>query len=405
MKLLITLRKISDTSFNKKFEFTEFPVKLGREVGNEIVLEDQRKIISRSHAQILNTDGLIEITDLGSSNFTYLNGERIFPNDGNALKTGDVVRIGDYELDIVIEQIKKETTSAPNWDDQKTMIFSNPFVEEVTQISDSISKLAEKYFYDESPLKGEMLRVSVMQGLAGLVANDVNQMLSEYFATKFLNQTLPNPNKSEFQASKVVTEDKPHTKHNVQSTASQSSSKPAVDYSFSTYFSDSVDILLDTVTKLIQGYLQFRQEFFGVTIYQTIPTGSLKDIKEYLFNPDLSVEEQKKRIDLIKEETQKLLSHQIGILEGYRTSVTEGSQSLLQTLDPEIIERETLSKQTSAIDNLIPNSKKVKTLEAIKSSYKKYISDPYHLEKKFFRPPFIKGYQKRISAKNEINEY
>ena len=45
MKLLITLRKISDDSFKKEFAFTEFPVKLGRENYNEIILEDQRKII------------------------------------------------------------------------------------------------------------------------------------------------------------------------------------------------------------------------------------------------------------------------------------------------------------------------------------------------------------------------
>jgi len=405
MKLLITLRKTSDSSFNKKYEFTEFPVKLGRESDNEIILEDQRKIISRSHSKILNTDGLIQIIDLGSANFTYLNGERIFPNDEIALKNGDVVKIGDYEMDIVLEQTKNELSSAPSWDDQKTMIFSNPFVDEVQKISESVLKLSEKYFFDESPFKSEMLRMSVMQGLDGLLTNDVNKVLSEYFASKFLNMNLTGSFKNEHQTSKIVVEEKQQIKSNIHASSAQPSSKPAVDYSFSTYFSDSVDILLDTVTKLIQGYLQFRQEFFGVTIYQTIPTGSLKDIKEYLFNPDLSPEEQKKRIDLIKEETQKLLSHQIGILEGYRTSVTEGSQTLLQSLDPEIIEKETLNKQSSALDNLVPNAKKVKTLEAIKTNYKKYISDPYHLEKKFFRPPFIKGYQKRISAKNEINEY
>ena len=308
-------------------------------------------------------------------------------------------------MDVVLEQTKQEISSAPSWDDQKTMIFSNPFVDEVQKISESVLKLSEKYFFDESPFKSEMLRMSVMQGLDGLLSNDVNKVLSEYFASKFLNMNLAGSIKNEQQTSKIIVEEKQQIKSNIHTTSAQSSSKPAIDYSFSTYFSDSVDILLDTVTKLIQGYLQFRQEFFGVTIYQTIPTGSLKDIKEYLFNPDLSPEEQKKRIDLIKEETQKLLSHQIGILEGYRTSVTEGSQNLLQTLDPEIIEKETLSKQSSALDNLVPNAKKVKTLEAIKTNYKKYISDPYHLEKKFFRPPFIKGYQKRISAKNEINEY
>ncbi|GIK22283.1 MAG: FHA domain-containing protein [Ignavibacterium sp.] len=402
MKLVITLRKTSDNSFNRKFEFTQFPVKLGREADNDIVLEDQRKVVSRNHAKIIDTDGLTQIVDLGSANFTYLNGNKLFPNDENALKTGDLIKIGDYELDVVLEQIMVE--SAPQWDDQKTMIFSNPFVDEVQKISDSILKLSEKYFYDESPLKGEMLRMSIMQGLDGLLSNDVNKVLSEYFASKFLDQNLSSPGKTE-PSPKILSEEKPQIKSNTQTSHPSQSAKPQIDYSFSSYFSESVDILLDTVTKLIQGYLQFRQEFFGVTIYQTIPTGSLKDIKEYLFNPDLSAEEQKKRISLIKEETQKLLTHQIGILEGYRTSATEGSQSLLQSLDPEIIERETLSKQTSAMDNLIPNAKKVKILEAIKTNYKKYISDPYHLEKKYFRPPFIKGYQKRISAKNEVNEY
>lgn len=402
MKLVITLRKTSDNSFNRKFEFTQFPVKLGREADNDIVLEDQRKVVSRNHAKIIDADGLTQIVDLGSANFTYLNGNKLFPNDENALKTGDLIKIGDYELDVVLEQIMVE--SAPQWDDQKTMIFSNPFVDEVQKISDSILKLSEKYFYDESPLKGEMLRMSIMQGLDGLLSNDVNKVLSEYFASKFLDQNLSSPGKTE-PSPKILSEEKPQIKSNTQTSHPSQSAKPQIDYSFSSYFSESVDILLDTVTKLIQGYLQFRQEFFGVTIYQTIPTGSLKDIKEYLFNPDLSAEEQKKRISLIKEETQKLLTHQIGILEGYRTSATEGSQSLLQSLDPEIIERETLSKQTSAMDNLIPNAKKVKILEAIKANYKKYISDPYHLEKKYFRPPFIKGYQKRISAKNEVNEY
>jgi len=182
-------------------------------------------------------------------------------------------------------------------------------------------------------------------------------------------------------------------------------SKTGTDYSFSTHFSESVDILLETVIKLIQGFLQFRQEFFGGTIYQTIPAGSLKDIKEYLFSQEISSDEQKKRTDMIKEEMQKLLTHQIGLLEGYRISVTEGSQSLLQSLDPDIIEKEVSSKQSSKFGDLMPNAKKVKTLDAIKANYKKYISDPYHIEKKFFRPAFIKGYQKRKPSKNEINDY
>lgn len=403
MKLLITLRKISDNSFKKEFEFSNFPVRLGRESENEIILEDQRKIISRSHAKIVDTDGLIQVMDLGSANFTYLNGDRIFPNDENLLKTGDVIKIGEYEMDVVLEQTKKEST--PVFDDQKTMFFSSPFDEDISKISEDIAKLSEKYFYDESPLKSEMLRVSIMQGFEKLVSTDVSKVLSEYFSTKFLDQHMAHQSKKDFSSVSIPPQEKPKVKQEVHSAYQESTSKSAADYSFSSHFSESVDIMLETIIKLIQGYLHFRQEFFGVTIYHTIPTGSLKEIKDFLFNQEIPAEEQRKRIGLIKEEAQKLLSHQIGLLEGYRTSVTEGSQSMLQSLDPEIIEKETASKQTSGLDNFLPYTKKIKTLEAIKLSYKKYISDPYHLEKKYFRPPFIKGYQKRISAKNEMNEY
>ena len=401
MKLLITLRKISDKSFHKEYEFTVFPVKLGRESDNEIILEDHRKIISRSHSRIVNNDGIIQILDLGSANFTYLNGTKLFPNDENNMKTGDVIKIGDYELEVVIEQLK----SAPVFDDQRTMIFSSPFEEEVSKITEAMMKLSDKYLFDDSPLKSEMLRFSVMQSFESLGANDVNQILSEYFANKFLGQNLISQNKKEISSISIPLVEKLKDKSEKRNTPAQSQLKSTVDYSFSTHFSETVDIMLDTIIKLIQGFLQFRQEFFGVTIYQTIPTGSLKEIKDYLFNQEITSEEQRKRINLIKEETQKLLTHQLGLLEGYRISVTEGSLSLLQSLDPEIIEKETANKQTSGLENLMPYSKKIKTLEAIKLSYKKYMLDPYHLEKKYFRPAFIKGYQKRISSKGEVNDY
>ena len=90
-------------------------------------------------------------------------------------------------------------------------------------------------------------------------------------------------------------------------------------------------------------------------------------------------------------------------------SITDGSKSLLQTLDPEVIEREIANKdqQSSAFDmgKILPFTRKTKVLDAIKENYRKYISDLYHIEKKFFRPPFLKGYQKRILSEKSHNEY
>ena len=86
--------------------------------------------------------------------------------------------------------------------------------------------------------------------------------------------------------------------------------------------------------------------------------------------------------------------HQIGLLEGYNLSVTEGSKMLLQSLDPNVIEKELQSKKNSG--KILSFAKKSKVLDLIKENYHKYISDPYYIEKKFFRPSFLRGYQKRI---------
>jgi len=403
MKLKITINKKKDSALPQKLEIDKFPIVIGRDEKNEIVLPDVKKIISRNHAKILETDGFLQLVDLGSANCTYLNDEKILPSNEYALKSSDSIKIGEYELSLEIV-FERDTRT---FDDQKTMIFDSPFANEISSFSQELKKLSDKYTFDNSPGKEEMLRFSIMQSLGAMENNEATKIISEYFTHKFLDGINTSgsaevklggsqPAFSEYDQPKI---------EKISKQVVSSSSQSVTNYSFSSHFSSTVDIMLDNLIKLIQGFLHFRQEFFGVTIYHTIPTGSLKEIKEYLFNPEISTEEQNKRINLIKEEAQKLLVHQIGLLEGYNISVTEGSQALLQSLDPELIEKEAERKQASGIANLLPYSKKLKTLQLINESYKKFISDPYHLEKKFFRPAFIKGYQKRISTRNEKNEY
>jgi hypothetical protein len=140
-----------------------------------------------------------------------------------------------------------------------------------------------------------------------------------------------------------------------------------------------------------------------------LPVGSLEDLKEYLFNPNITSEEERKRINLLNEEIQNLLAHQVGLLEGYKTSVMEGSKALLQSLDPQLIEQELQKKnmQAGGLDmaKIIPLLGSKKILEAIKENYRKYVSDPYHIEKKFFRPHYLKGYQKRTVTGRTHDEY
>lgn len=69
---------------------------IGREKGNSIVLPDQR--VSRRHAQLrCSATGTFSLTDLGSCNGSFVNGNRIAKTVG--LKDGDRLHLGDTEID------------------------------------------------------------------------------------------------------------------------------------------------------------------------------------------------------------------------------------------------------------------------------------------------------------------
>jgi hypothetical protein len=158
---------------------------------------------------------------------------------------------------------------------------------------------------------------------------------------------------------------------------------------------------LDSITKLIQGFWQFRQEFFGVTIYQSMPTTSVEKLKKFLFDPSISNEESAKRLELFKEELNKILSHQVGLLDGYKDSVNDGIDKVLTEVDPEILENK-INSEKLKLGSLnipfkyIPFYAKIKSMQMVKSIHKKLRLDVNVIERKHFRPAFMKGYQKRI---------
>ena len=358
MKIKFKISKKSDPSYSSELDFNRFPVTMGRDEKNDVILPDPFKVVSRKHAKIINTEGILQLVDLESANMTYLNDNAILPNEENALKTGDMIRLGEYEIEV--EMVKEQEVVQD--DDQKTMVFSSPFAEEVNILVETLNKITMKFEDDNSPMKMEMFKFSVMQSFNFLAKNEPNNFIAEYFAEHFLGRREAVP-------AQVPREEKPEKKQMKSEEPKYTKSSSIQDYSLGSHFTETIDVLLDTFSKLIQGFLQFRQEFFGVTIYHTIPTGSLKEFKEFLFSPDISSEDEKKRLGLLKEETSKLLSHQIGLLEGYQESINEGAKALLNSIDPDTIEKEidAKNKQTGPdIGKILPFTKKSKVLDAFK---------------------------------------
>ena len=72
--------------------------RIGRERDNDIVIVDPK--ISRYHAQISMEAGQWTLTDLGSSNRTYLNGLAV--TEPTPLQPGDRISLGETELTLTM---------------------------------------------------------------------------------------------------------------------------------------------------------------------------------------------------------------------------------------------------------------------------------------------------------------
>ena len=74
-----------------EYELTDLQMTIGRSSVNEIVLNDPE--ISRRHAQLSRQGDVYTIQDLGSTNGTFVNGQRC--TGTVSLKDGDLIEFGD----------------------------------------------------------------------------------------------------------------------------------------------------------------------------------------------------------------------------------------------------------------------------------------------------------------------
>jgi predicted component of type VI protein secretion system len=97
---------------------------LGRDLANEIAITDPE--VSRRHARFFMQNDNIHVEDLGSTNGTFLNGERI--SSPQQLRFGDVITLGEsivlvfedasYDPDATIVATRGEQTVQRGWEPQ-----------------------------------------------------------------------------------------------------------------------------------------------------------------------------------------------------------------------------------------------------------------------------------------------
>lgn len=113
IKILVTNRSSGE---QKPYNLSQNVIVIGRQGSCDIVLDSVG--VSRRHAQIILHRQLSELEDLGSGNGTILNQQKIKGKERMPLKSGDQIRIEEYDIDLEIpeQQIAAAHTEQTHFD-------------------------------------------------------------------------------------------------------------------------------------------------------------------------------------------------------------------------------------------------------------------------------------------------
>ncbi len=101
---------------------------------NTCDIELPAKSVSRKHAEIIREDQDYFVTDLKSGNGTFLNNKKIKPLEKNLLRTGDVIRIEDYEIRF---QLAEDAMDQPVEEDTDTDILEIKLIKKMLKALDT----------------------------------------------------------------------------------------------------------------------------------------------------------------------------------------------------------------------------------------------------------------------------
>jgi pilus assembly protein CpaF len=100
----------------RREQFVSSEISVGRVHGNDIVLPKGN--VSKRHARVLYRDGRFIVTDLNSTNGTYVNRRRI--TQATIVREGDKIYVGDFVLKIEPAAGSPETPDLPESDPGRT---------------------------------------------------------------------------------------------------------------------------------------------------------------------------------------------------------------------------------------------------------------------------------------------
>jgi adenylate cyclase len=146
---------------SREFPLTKDSISIGRTPENDIELKDS--LISRKHTSIVKKGERYVVYDLGSSNGTFVNRDRI---EMKPLDNGDVIRVGDSELQYVEDGATRPPPpkAVPGFDRRPTEVPGNSSSQQIVK---HVDEIAESFSFDITGALSKGLSLRDIRGEAG----------------------------------------------------------------------------------------------------------------------------------------------------------------------------------------------------------------------------------------------
>jgi predicted component of type VI protein secretion system len=357
-------------------------VTVGRIQGNDVVLPDPDKRISGRHARLEKRDGAWTLTDVGSTNGTYLNDKKVEAKKPHGLKSGDKISMGLFSLRVQIEI---------EGDFGATMKAVDPDRAAGSLGEEAAIEYARRA--EETPeARAEGLRAALRAGLAGLSPEQARAALAQVRA------------RFEAEDSGTVVRKKPD---GLSEAGFKSLQELSTHYlgeakfestdqiqKFCKLVEQSVDITLEWVSNCLKGRREFENQFnadltlvFAKGGNPIKSAGSPKEIGRWLLDYRSKRDLEQSRTQL-ENAFKDLTMHQLGLLAG----VQECLKALLGRIEPKVIEQEALAQAKGFSGMMAKLNVAKKAWETYTEKHKEMFEENSKLFNELIYPNIRKGY-------------
>lgn len=386
------------------YRFEDAVVQIGRGATNDLQLPDDTRVVSTQHAEIRAGEGMCQVVDLNSKNFTYLNGERLQPRQPYPLVPGAVLKMGDFELQFQPEQPAATAPTAAA--DERTVFaasFENPFEDDAAVLASVVQRMRGAYA-DEAPSRREDALRDALTTAFGEPPG--SHALDAVLAAMLSDGDRPSGIAAASAPGREAAAPAPAPEPAAAPPPPKPAPAPRVVPSTEGASASRIDLLIDTLLRMVARMAEvpwrFRHEFIGQTIMQSeesafIYSGDADALRGHLLNPTVPDEAARHRLQLLEDALEDLLVHQLALLDGYKASVQKGMHRFLEDVDPAPVATDLAEE--SALYRMLRMLAQAKAAETIAERCETLRQEDWAVaERRIFRPAFIKAYLARMTA-------